>query len=163
MMEGSWRRKTAGYGGGLRRSSRSRRRRGGGAAADGVVAGRIGKPTFWKARPMMLEQMTCVVRPLPNWSARRRKRRGIRLTGKQELVADVEDRVRPGALRQVLDDLAHALVAVDQDHVAGADDAQQGVEVVGQEEGVVAARLGERAGGQFEELVAEPAHRWRPL
>jgi len=81
----------------------------------------------------------------------------------QELVADVEDRVRPGALRQVLDDLAHALVAVDQDHVAGADDAQQGVEVVGQEEGVVAARLGERAGGQFEELVAEPAHRWRPL
>src|SRR5213596_3515415 len=33
--------------------------------------------------PMMLEQMTCVVRPLPNWSARRRKRRGIKLTGKK--------------------------------------------------------------------------------
>src|SRR6184192_3409421 len=62
----------------------------------------------------------------------------------QELVADVEDRVRPGALRQVLDDLAHALVAVDQDHVAGANDAEQSVEVVGQEEGIVAARLGQR-------------------
>ncbi len=81
----------------------------------------------------------------------------------QELVTDVEDRVRPGALREVLDDLAHALVAVDQDHVAAADHAQQGVEVVGQEERVVAARLGERPGGQVEYLIAEPAHRWRPL
>src|SRR2546428_14181289 len=80
MIEGSWRRKTAGYGGGVRRSRRSSRRRRGGAVAAGVVAGRIGKPTFWKARPMMLEQMTCVVSPLPNWSARRRKRRGVPAT-----------------------------------------------------------------------------------
>ena len=81
----------------------------------------------------------------------------------EEVVADVEDRVGPGALREILDDLAHALVTVHQDHVAGADDAQQGIEVVGQEEGVVAARLGQRAGGHGEDLVAEPAHRWRPL
>src|SRR5438094_262565 len=49
----------------------------------GVVAGRMGKPTFWNARAIRLEHITSVGNPLPKSSARRRKRRGIRLTGKK--------------------------------------------------------------------------------
>src|SRR6266700_6125782 len=209
MMDGSWRRKTAEYGGGVRRRWRSTRRRGGGGAPDDARADdlrREAAPELERAaaetagdqahreevarqvedvlhvvaepdlRDHLVEDALEILALEPDRAADAKveagilgERRGehafeqrfdhhvlgvapvpgderLALGGEaaQELVADVEDRVRPGALRQVLYDLAHALVAVDQDHIAGADDTQQGVEVVGQEERVVAARLGER-------------------
>ena len=91
--------------------------------------------------------MCCASRPCAATSAV--APRGI---APQELVADVEHGVRPGALRQVLDDLAHALVAVDQDDVARAGDARRRlVEVVRQEAVVRSARLGEHARRGVEE------------
>ena len=66
-----------------RRFRRTALQLGSGLTTQVICTSMIGKPTFWNARPMRLEQMTCVGRPLPNWSARRRKRRGMRLTGKK--------------------------------------------------------------------------------
>src|SRR5258707_1847392 len=49
----------------------------------------------------------------------------------QRAVADVDARMRPGALRHVLDDLGDARLALDQQHVAGPDVLLQVLEVVG--------------------------------
>jgi len=45
-------------------------------------------------------------------------------------VSYVERRMRPGALRQVLDDLADALRPFDEDHVAGAEHGAERLDVV---------------------------------
>ena len=74
----------------------------------------------------------------------------------QDGVADVEDRVRPGALCEVLDDLAHTLVAVDEDHVAGTQAPPQRLQVVPEEMVVTPPRLGEHARRRSEDPLAQP-------
>ena len=74
----------------------------------------------------------------------------------QERVADVENRMRPGALGQILDDLAHALVAIDEDHVPRMQALPQRLEIVAQEMVVAAARLGEHTRRGREDLLAQP-------
>ena len=49
----------------------------------------------------------------------------------ERAVPDVDARMRPGALRHVLDDLGDARLALDQQHVAGPDVLLQVLEVVG--------------------------------
>ena len=81
----------------------------------------------------------------------------------QELVPHVEGDVRPRALGQVLDDLADALLAVDEDDVTEAKALPQALGVVRQEVVVGAPRLGEHVGHKREDLVAQPAGHRRPF
>jgi hypothetical protein len=77
----------------------------------------------------------------------------------QELVADVERRVRPRALRQVFDHLRDALLAVHEDDVALADGGAEARQVVRLQELVLPARAREHARGGVDHSLAEPSHR----
>src|SRR5262249_60849919 len=70
--------------GGGRGGSPPRQRLRADSSAPGVTAGRIGKPTLWKARAISVEQITSRVTSSPSSRARRRQRRGINETGKKK-------------------------------------------------------------------------------
>jgi hypothetical protein len=61
-----------------------------GSCGAGSIAGRIGKPTFWNARPIIDEQITSVVRPPPTSSAFRR-RTAAGSAKREEVARQVED------------------------------------------------------------------------
>ena len=76
----------------------------------------------------------------------------------QHLVADVERGVRPRALGEVLDHLAHPLLAVDENDVARAEGAAEGVQAGRMVQVVTAARLHQGARGEIVDGATEPAH-----
>ena len=93
----------------------------------------------------------------------RAQRRALLRMAPQDLISHVEHGVRPRALGQVLDDLADALLAVDEDDVTEAKALPQALGVVRQEVVVGAPRLGEHVGHKREDLVAQPAGHRRPF
>jgi hypothetical protein len=76
-----------------------------------------------------------------------------------QLGADVHRGMRPRALGEVLDHLADALVAVDQQHVALVQRGAQASEVARQQAVIVAAPSRQRASGGVEQPATQPAHR----
>src|SRR6266571_1824951 len=71
---------------------------------------------------------------------------------------DVERGMRPGRLRQVLDDAGDSVVAFDQQHVAGSERRAQPVGIAGRERLVAGQRLFQIARDRSAKTVEHPAH-----
>src|SRR5712692_6265442 len=70
----------------------------------------------------------------------------LRMVTADEFIADIDRRMRPGTLRQVFDDLADALLALDQNNVPLAHMPFQRGLIVGEARGVILERFGEQPG-----------------
>src|SRR5580693_7097449 len=71
---------------------------------------------------------------------------------------DKEGGMRPGGLREVFDDAGHPVVALDQQHVAGLDDATQMLRVARGERLIARHLLLKVAGDQLADGIEHDAH-----
>src|SRR3954454_7862853 len=88
-------------------------------------------------------------------------RLAVRLRGAVDR-ADVKRGVRPGGLGQVLDDTGNAIVALDQQHVAGLDIVAQLVRIARREGFIARQLLLEVAGDQLADLIENDTHDGTP-
>src|SRR6202022_3247991 len=72
--------------------------------------------------------------------------------------SDIERGMRPGRLREIFDDAGNAVVAFDQEHIAGLDDAAQVLRIAGRERLVARHLLLKVAGNQLADRIEHEAH-----
>src|SRR5260370_15432201 len=72
--------------------------------------------------------------------------------------SDIERGMRPGGLRQILDDTGDPVVAFDQQHIAGLDDSAQMFRVARRERLIARHLLLKVAGNQLADRIEHDAH-----
>ena len=76
--------------------------------------------------------------------------------------ADIERAMRPGRLRQIFDDAGNPVVAFDQQHVSGLDDAAQMFGIAGRERLIAGNFLLQVARDQLADCIEHYAHKIPP-